>query len=64
MKLLIDLFSTDSGLMSITGIAFMIGMGVFFILYFKRKIAEDTRAAELRQANATQPQSTGHSAQH
>lgn len=64
MKLLIDLFSTDSGLMSITGIAFMIGMGVFFILYFKRKIAEDTRAAELRQANVTQSQSTGHSAQH
>jgi len=64
MKLLIDLFSTDSGLMSITGISFMIGMGVFFILYFKRKIAEDTQAAELRQANATQPHSTGHSAQH
>jgi hypothetical protein len=29
MKLLTDLFSTDYGLMSIIGIAFMIGMGVF-----------------------------------
>ncbi len=48
MKLLTDLFSTDYGLMSITGIAFMIGMGVFFLLYFKRKIAEDTLAASQR----------------
>lgn len=30
MKLLTDLFSTDYGLMSIIGIAFMLGMGVFF----------------------------------
>lgn len=52
MKLLIDLFSTSSGLMSIIGIMFMLGMGVFFILYFKRKMAEDTLAAELRKANA------------
>ena len=49
MKLLTDLFSTDYGLMSITGIAFMIGMGVFFLRYFKRKIAEDTLAASQRQ---------------
>lgn len=52
MKLLIDLFSTDYGLMSITGIAFIIGMGIFFVLYFKRKMDEDTRAAELRRVNA------------
>lgn len=45
MKLLTDLFSTDYGLMSIAGIAIMIGMPVFFIALFKRKIAEDTRAA-------------------
>lgn len=45
MKLLTDLFSTDYGLMSISGIVFMLGMGVFFLRYFKRKIAEDTAAA-------------------
>ena len=47
MKLLSDLFSTDYGLMSIAGIIFMLGMGVFFIRLFKRKIAEDARAAGL-----------------
>ena len=45
MKLLTDLFSTDYGLMSIIGIFFMIGMGVFFVRYFLRKMAEDERAA-------------------
>lgn len=45
MKLLTDLFSTDYGLMSISGIVFMLGMGVFFVCFFKRKIAEDARAA-------------------
>lgn len=47
MKLIHDLFSTDYGLMSIAGIVFMLGMGVFFIRLFKRKIAEDARAAGL-----------------
>lgn len=47
MKLIHDLFSTDYGLMSIAGIVFMLGMGVFFIHLFKRKIAEDARAAGL-----------------
>lgn len=51
MKLLSDLFSTDYGLMSIIGILFMIGMGVFFILYFKRKIAEDGLAADIKEAS-------------
>ncbi len=45
MKLLTDLFSTDYGLMSISGIIFMLGMGVFFLRYFKRKMAEDAAAA-------------------
>lgn len=45
MKLLTDLFSTDYGLMSIIGIFFMIGMGVFFVRYFFRKMAEDEQAA-------------------
>lgn len=47
MKALSDLFSTDYGLMSVAGIAFMIGMGAWFIAYFKRKIAEDSKAAGL-----------------
>lgn len=41
MKLLSDLFGTDYGLMSITGIIFMLGMGVFFWRFFKRKMDED-----------------------
>jgi len=45
MKLVSDLFGTDYGLMSITGIAFMLGMGVFFVRYFKRKMEEDGAAA-------------------
>ena len=48
MKLLTDLFSTDYGLMSISGIVFMLGMGVLFVRFFKRKIAEDARAAGLK----------------
>lgn len=51
MKLLSDLLSTDYGLMSIIGIIFMLGMGVFFILYFKRKMAEDGLAEDIRQAS-------------
>ncbi|MDO8652154.1 MAG: DUF3149 domain-containing protein [Undibacterium sp.] len=46
MKLLSDLFSTDSGRASIAGIAFMLGMGVFFIRFFLRKMEEETRAEE------------------
>ncbi len=46
MKLLTDLFSTDYGLMSISGIIFMLGMGVFFIRFFARKMDEDGKAAK------------------
>ncbi len=45
MKLLTDLFSTSSGLMSIIGIVFMLGMGVFFLLLFMGKVARDAKAA-------------------
>ena len=38
MKLLQDLFSTDYGLMSISGIFFMMGMGVFFLRLFIGKM--------------------------
>ncbi len=45
MRTLQELFTTDVGLMSISGIAFMLGMGVFFLRYFQRHIREDTAAA-------------------
>ncbi len=44
MKLLIDLFSTDYGLMSITGIVFMMCMGVFFLRLFMGKMKHDPTA--------------------
>lgn len=47
MKALTDLFSTDYGLMSVAGIAFMICMGVWFLAFFKRKMKEDAKAAGL-----------------
>lgn len=46
MKLLTDLFSTDYGLMSIAGIFFMIGMGVFFLRLFLGKMDEDAKNAD------------------
>ncbi len=45
MKAIADLFSTDYGLMSIAGIVFMLGMGVFFLRYFKKHMDEDAAAA-------------------
>ncbi len=48
MHALKDLFTTDVGLMSIGGIAFMLGMGVFFIRYFIKHIREDEAAAALK----------------
>jgi hypothetical protein len=43
MKLLVDLFSTDYGLFSIAGIAFMVGMGVWYYRFFNRKMDEAER---------------------
>lgn len=45
MHALRDFFSTDYGLMSAAGIAFMIGMGVFFTRFFLRHMKEDEEAA-------------------
>ena len=45
MHALKDLFTTDVGLMSAGGIAFMLGMGVFFIVYFRRHIQQDSELA-------------------
>lgn len=44
MKAIADLFSTDYGLFSIAGIAFMIGMAIWFYRFFNRKMAESERA--------------------
>lgn len=44
MKLLTDLFSTDYGLMSLIGIVFMMGMGVFFLRLFMGKMKHDPTA--------------------
>jgi len=41
MHALKDLFTTDVGLMSAAGIAFMLGMGVFYVRYFLKHMKED-----------------------
>jgi hypothetical protein len=41
MQALKDLFTSDVGLMSVGGIAFMLGMGVFYVRYFLRHMHED-----------------------
>ena len=50
MHALKDLFTTDVGLMSVTGIVFMLGMAVFFVRYFLKHMKAD----ELR-AKAAKP---------
>jgi hypothetical protein len=47
MKALVDLFSTDYGLMSVAVIVITIGMGGFYYSFFKRKMAEDAKNAGL-----------------
>jgi Protein of unknown function (DUF3149) len=44
MKAIVDLFSTDYGLFSISGIVFMIGMAIWFYRFFNRKMDEAERA--------------------
>jgi len=46
MQVLKELFSSDAGLMSAAGIAFMLGMGVFYVRYFLKHIREDAARAE------------------
>ena len=45
MKLLTNLLSTDYGLQSIAVIVFVLGMCVWFALYFKRHMDEDAKNA-------------------
>jgi hypothetical protein len=47
MHALRDLFTTDVGLMSIVGIAFMLGMGIFYVRYFLRHMEQDAKRARL-----------------
>ena len=49
MPILKDLFTTDVGLMSAAGIAFMLGMAVFFVRYFLRHMREDAERASAGQ---------------
>lgn len=46
MKLFVDLFSTDYGLMSVVVIACTLGMAAWYRAFFKRKMAEDAKNAE------------------
>ena len=46
MHALVDFFSTDYGLMSAGVIAFMLGMGVFFVRFFVSHMHEDERRAQ------------------
>ncbi|WP_395140485.1 DUF3149 domain-containing protein [Schlegelella aquatica] len=41
MQALINLFSTDYGLMSLGVIVFILGMAVFFVRYFLDQIRQD-----------------------
>jgi len=36
-----DIFASDAGLLSLAVIAFMLGMGAFFVRYFLRHMHED-----------------------
>jgi len=45
MKLFTDLVSTPYGLMSLGSIVFTIGMGIWFVRHFMRKIREDSKKA-------------------
>jgi len=43
MKAIADLFSTDYGLFSISGIVFMMGMAIWFYRFFNRKMNESEK---------------------
>lgn len=45
MRALQDLFTSDVGLMSLAGIVFMLGMGVFYVRYFLTHMRDDAAAA-------------------
>jgi len=61
MHALIDFMTTDYGLLSAAVIAFMLGMGVWFVRFFIRHVAEDTarHEQEMKLAMHDRP-ATGH----
>ncbi|MFM9917319.1 MAG: DUF3149 domain-containing protein [Rhizobacter sp.] len=48
MHALRDLFTSDAGLMSMAVIAFMLGMGGFFIRYTLKHVREDEAVERLK----------------
>lgn len=48
MKLWSTLFSTDYGLMSIGVILFIIGMAIFFILYFLKNLKDEEAGTDIQ----------------
>ena len=44
--LMTELFRTDIGLLSLFTILFIVGMSVFFVMYFRKKIAHDAAEHE------------------
>lgn len=55
MKAIVDLFSTDYGLMSIAVILFVIFMSIWFSHFFKRKMDESVREQQRLQASQRTP---------
>ncbi|MBL8307723.1 MAG: DUF3149 domain-containing protein [Rubrivivax sp.] len=45
MRLLVDLFSSDVGILSAAVIIFMLGMGGFYLRYFLKHMHEDEQRA-------------------
>ncbi len=41
MQIIKELFTSEVGLFSAAGIAFMLGMGIFFVRFFLRHMRED-----------------------
>ena len=42
MRALTELFTTDVGLLSLAVLAFMLGMGGYYLRYFIKHVREDT----------------------
>lgn len=53
MRLWQELLGTDVGLLSLAGIAFMLGMGVFYLRYFLRHMVDDE--AQQARSDAARP---------
>ncbi len=51
-----SLMATDSGLLSLAVFIFMLGMGVFFVVFFIRKIRAEDAAAQ----HGDTPHKVGH----